>query len=72
MQYNRLNQKQFTELPSFVVDTGMGLERLTAVLNGLESNYETDLFLPLFDKIHSYCKHKNIPEFSEKNEMAYG
>ena len=54
MQYNRLDKKKFTQLPSLVVDTGMGLERLTAVLNGLDSNYETDLFTPLFEKIHSF------------------
>ena len=72
MQYNRLSRSKFTRLPSLVVDTGMGLERLTAVLNGLDSNYESDLFQPLFDKIHSHCEHNGIPEFSEGSEHAYG
>ena len=56
MQYNRLNKAEFTRLPDLVVDTGMGLERLAAILNNFDSNYSTDLFLPLFSKIHSFCE----------------
>jgi alanyl-tRNA synthetase len=48
------------------VDTGMGLERLVAVLNTSESNYDTDLFTPLFDTIHSYCP--NSPVYSQANQ----
>jgi alanyl-tRNA synthetase len=44
----------------------MGLERLVAVLNSLESNYDTDLFTPLFDTIHSYCP--NSPVYSKANK----
>jgi alanyl-tRNA synthetase len=43
----------------------MGLERLVAVLNKSESNYDTDLFTPLFDTIHSYCP--NSPVYSQAN-----
>jgi alanyl-tRNA synthetase len=59
MNYNRTGPKKFSKLPSQVVDTGMGLERLSAVLNNLESNYDTDLFLPLLNFIYEYSNQAN-------------
>jgi len=47
MQFNRTAEGEMHNLPSPSVDTGMGLERITAVLQGVHSNYEIDLFQDL-------------------------
>ncbi|MDA9033704.1 alanine--tRNA ligase [Gammaproteobacteria bacterium] len=47
MQYNRDDSGKMTPLPKPSVDTGMGLERIAAVMQGVNSNYETDLFKDL-------------------------
>jgi alanyl-tRNA synthetase len=47
MQFNRDSAGKLNPLPKPSVDTGMGLERMTALLEGVISNYETDLFQPL-------------------------
>ena len=49
MQYNRDASGEMTPLPKPSVDTGMGLERIAAVLQGVHSNYEIDLFRALID-----------------------
>lgn len=51
IQYNRLSLTQFEPLPATHVDTGMGLERIVSVMQGVSSNYRTDLLLPLMETV---------------------
>ena len=49
MQFNRDSSGEMTPLPKPSVDTGMGLERIAAVMQGVNSNYDTDFFKSLID-----------------------
>ena len=53
MEYNRTAQGGYEPLTQKNVDTGMGLERALAVINGLDDNYKTDLFVPIIKKIEA-------------------
>lgn len=61
MQFNRDESGNLSPLPNPSIDTGMGLERTTAILNGRLSNYDIDIFQSLKNFTRSVCPEK-IPE----------
>lgn len=58
MEFNRLKDNSLAPLPAKSVDTGMGLERLVRILQEKNSNYDTDLFTPLIQKIEQLTGRK--------------
>jgi len=51
MQFNRDGEGKMHPLAKPCIDTGMGLERVSAILQSVQSNYDTDLFKPIFEEI---------------------
>ena len=70
MQFNRLSKDKIIELPKPSVDTGMGLERICAVMQNEHSNYSTDLFTPMIDFIKNSVDIKYISEISSMKVIA--
>ena len=63
MQYERSSDGTLSPLPKLSIDTGMGLERVQAILEGKFSNYDTELFMPLINHVAKLC---GIPYEYEK------
>ncbi|MBO4919935.1 MAG: alanine--tRNA ligase [Erysipelotrichaceae bacterium] len=61
-----VDRKDFKELPQKNIDTGMGLERLVAMIQDGETNFDTDLFLPYIRKTEEFAKKKY-----DEDKMAY-
>jgi alanyl-tRNA synthetase len=57
IQYNKDADGSLHSLPSRHVDTGMGFERIVAVLQGVDSNYKTDLFMPIIRRVQEMAGH---------------
>ena len=60
-QYNAENgvpRKDYKELPSKNIDTGAGLERIACILQGTETNFETDLFKPIIEEVERMSRKK--------------
>ena len=69
IQYNRLSPTELADLPACHVDTGMGFERIVSVLQNVDSNYSTDILLPLMDRAQKLSGQSN--EEREKNLTPY-
>jgi alanyl-tRNA synthetase len=69
MQYDRAADGTLTPLPFQSVDTGMGLERTASILQGVESNYRTDLFQPIIERLAQHLGHD--PQTVEAERFSY-
>ncbi len=70
MQFEQLGPGNRQPLPKPSVDTGMGLERLCAVLQGVRSNYETDLLRPLIDHVVALSGKTFVPSDYEGTSVS--
>ena len=68
IQYNRKSNGSLDNLPNTHVDTGMGFERLAMALQGKQSNYDTDIFTPLIEKVSAITGFKYGED--EKGDVA--
>ena len=60
MQYDKQEDGSFIPLAQQNVDTGMGLERVAAVMQGVKNVYETDRMKPIMDRVHALADHSDV------------
>ena len=70
MQFEQISSSERVNLPKPSIDTGMGLERITALLNGTNDNYNTDLFNPLIDKSIQLLNNESFNESPSHRVIA--
>ena len=70
IQYNRTATGELENLPSTHVDTGMGFERLCAVMQQKDSNYDTDVFQPIIAFTEDLCGRSYRPELENPDGVA--
>ena len=70
IQYNRTATGELENLPSTHVDTGMGFERLCAVMQQKDSNYDTDVFQPIIAYTEDLCGRSYRPELENPDGVA--
>ena len=71
IQYNRHETGNLTELPNKHVDTGAGFERIVAVLQNKNSNYDTDLFEPIMNHIGNLADKKYTAQLENETDNAF-
>jgi len=71
IQYNRTEDGKLVDLGAKYVDTGAGLERIAAVLQKKKSNYDTDLFTPITDRLSNITRHKYTSEPNNRIDNAF-
>ncbi len=71
IQYNRSEDGKLLPLGAKYVDTGAGLERIAAVLQKKNSNYDTDLFMPVIDCVSDITGHKYTSRLNNRTDNAF-
>jgi alanyl-tRNA synthetase len=71
IQYNRADGGKLSLLPAKHVDTGMGFERVTAVLQAKRSNYDTDVFSPIMDAVGKLTGKKYGGKLDDLTDVAF-
>lgn len=69
MTYNKKDDGSFEKLKQHNVDTGMGIERTIAVLNGMKTVYEIDTLVPLMEKVKRFARIRDQPTIEQENSI---